>query len=97
MEIGVRYDVDCSTEHPVSHRVLVLVKMLTDPGVPCVTLRDNTERPETVEVGANVLAGTEPEKIVGCARNMIERERTWENPFGDGMAGERIRRIMAMV
>ena len=35
-------------------------------------------------------------KIVRCARNMIERERTWENPFGDGMAGERIRRIMAM-
>jgi UDP-N-acetylglucosamine 2-epimerase (non-hydrolysing) len=65
-------------------------------GVPCVTLRDNTERPETVEVGANVLAGTEPEKIVGCARNMIEGERTWENPFGDGMAGERIRRIIAM-
>ena len=65
-------------------------------GVPCVTLRDNTERPETVEIGANVLAGTEPERIVGCARNMIERERTWENPFGDGMAGERIRRVMAM-
>jgi len=65
-------------------------------GVPCVTLRDNTERPETVEVGANVLAGTEPEKIVRCARNMIEMGRTWENPLGDGMAGERIRRIMAM-
>jgi len=28
--------------------------------VPCVTLRYNTERPETIEVGANVLAGTEP-------------------------------------
>ena len=66
-------------------------------GVPCVTLRDNTERPETVEVGANVLAGTEPGRIVECARNMIERERTWENPFGDGLAGEKIRRIMTMV
>jgi UDP-N-acetylglucosamine 2-epimerase (non-hydrolysing) len=65
-------------------------------GVPCVTLRDNTERPETMEVGANVLAGTKPERIVECARKMSERERTWENPFGDGMAGERIRRIMAM-
>ena len=65
-------------------------------GVPCVTLRDNTERPETVEVGANMLAGTKPERIVECARKMSERERNWENPFGDGMAGERIRRIMVM-
>ena len=65
-------------------------------GVPCVTLRDNTERPETMEVGANMLAGTKPERIVACARKMSERERTWENPFGDGMAGERIRRIMTM-
>jgi hypothetical protein len=32
VEIGVRYDVDCSTEHPVSHRLRVLVKVLTDPG-----------------------------------------------------------------
>src|SRR3989304_6556393 len=33
-------------------------------GVPCVTLRDNTERPETVAVGSNVLAGVEPGMIV---------------------------------
>lgn len=33
-------------------------------GVPCVTLRHNTERPETLEVGSNVLAGTEPDEIV---------------------------------
>ena len=66
-------------------------------GVPCVTLRDNTERPETVEVGANVLAGTEPGRIVECAMNMIEKERTWENPFGDGKAGERIGKVMDTV
>jgi UDP-N-acetylglucosamine 2-epimerase (non-hydrolysing) len=65
-------------------------------GVPCVTLRDNTERPETMEVGANVLAGTEPERIMDCARSMMDRDRDWENPFGDGTAGERIRRIMTM-
>ena len=65
-------------------------------GVPCVTLRDNTERPETVEVGANVLAGTEPEMIINCARIMIDGGREWENPFGDGKAGEKIRRIMTM-
>ncbi|MBC2698589.1 MAG: UDP-N-acetylglucosamine 2-epimerase (non-hydrolyzing) [ANME-2 cluster archaeon] len=65
-------------------------------GVPCVTLRDNTERPETMEVGANVLAGTKPEKIMDCARSMIDGKRKGENPFGDGMAGEKIRRIMVM-
>jgi len=65
-------------------------------GVPCVTLRDNTERPETVEVGANMLAGTKPERIMDCARSMMDRDRDWDNPFGDGTAGERIRRIMTM-
>ena len=58
--------------------------------VPCVTLRDSTERPETAIVGANVLAGVDPEKILEGARVMIGRARDWENPFGDGRAGERI-------
>ena len=58
--------------------------------VPCVTLRDNTERPESVEVGANVLAGAEPERIVECARAMRSATRDWPNPFGDGRSGERI-------
>jgi UDP-N-acetylglucosamine 2-epimerase (non-hydrolysing) len=59
-------------------------------GVPCVTLRDNTERPESVEVGANVLAGADPERIVACVRAMKERRGGWKNPFGDGRSGERI-------
>ncbi len=59
-------------------------------GVPCVTLRDNTERPESVEVGANVLAGADPDRIVACAREMLPRRGGWANPFGDGHAGERI-------
>jgi len=62
--------------------------------VPCVTLRYSTERPETIEVGANVLAGTEPERILEKARVMISKERNWCNPFGDGRAGERIVEIL---
>ncbi len=58
--------------------------------VPCVTLRDNTERPETLEAGSNVLAGTAAEKIVECARKMLGKPSDWHNPFGDGHAGERI-------
>jgi len=59
-------------------------------GVPCVTLRDNTERPESVDVGANVLAGADPERIVASARTMRDRRRDWPNPFGDGKSGARI-------
>jgi UDP-N-acetylglucosamine 2-epimerase (non-hydrolysing) len=62
---------------------------------PCVTIRDTTERPETVENGANVLAGVDPDDIVAAARRMIRATPDWENPFGDGAAGERIVSILA--
>jgi UDP-N-acetylglucosamine 2-epimerase (non-hydrolysing) len=58
--------------------------------VPCVTMRDNTERPESVEVGANVLVGADPARIAEAARAMTAKPRDWPNPFGDGHAGERI-------
>ena len=63
-------------------------------GVPCVTLRDNTERSETIEVGANILVGTAPESIRKGAERMLQRENNWGNPFGDGKAGERIIQIL---
>ncbi len=66
-------------------------------GVPCVTMRDNTERPETIEVGANMLAGTEPRRILECTKKMIGKNNHWKNPFGDGKAAGRIMRVMAMV
>jgi len=66
-------------------------------GTPCVTLRDNTERPETVEVGANILAGTLVEDIVDAAKVMIEKQGDWENPFGDGHAAERIMEIIGVL
>ncbi len=63
-------------------------------GVPCVTLRDNTERPETLEVGSNVLAGAVPERILECCRMMLDRRGGWQNPFGDGKAGVRIAEVL---
>jgi len=65
--------------------------------VPCVTLRYDTERPETIEVNANVLAGIEPKNILKKVRLMLERKREWSNPFGDGKASERIIRILERV
>jgi len=62
--------------------------------VPCVTLRDNTERPETLEVGSNVLAGTNAESILSKTKEILKRENKWRNPFGDGKAGERIIKIL---
>jgi UDP-N-acetylglucosamine 2-epimerase (non-hydrolysing) len=58
--------------------------------VPCVTLRDNTERPETLEVGSNVLAGSKPTQILRKVDYMLNKDNIWENPFGDGNAGMRI-------
>jgi UDP-N-acetylglucosamine 2-epimerase (non-hydrolysing) len=63
-------------------------------GVPCVTLRDNTERPETVEVGANVIAGARAENIMRAASTMLGRDNNWNNPFGDGKAAMRIIEIL---
>lgn len=62
--------------------------------VPCVTLRDNTERPETIDVGSNMLAGIIPEKISEAVRRMISKKPDWKNPFGDGKAAVRILSVL---
>jgi UDP-N-acetylglucosamine 2-epimerase (non-hydrolysing) len=63
-------------------------------GTPCVTLRENTERPETIQVGANVLAGTDPERILDAARKMILYYGGWTNPYGDGHSAKRIVKLL---
>ncbi|MFD2165565.1 non-hydrolyzing UDP-N-acetylglucosamine 2-epimerase [Thalassotalea euphylliae] len=60
-------------------------------GVPCITLRENTERPESIEVGANVLVGRDADKALEAADKWLTAESfSWENPFGDGHVAERI-------
>jgi UDP-N-acetylglucosamine 2-epimerase (non-hydrolysing) len=49
-------------------------------GVPTVTVRDTTERPETIECGSNVLSGTDPDTIRRCLRLMVDESRSWEPP-----------------
>ncbi len=58
--------------------------------IPCITIRDNTERPETVEVGANLVVGTIRESVTSGADKMLAREKNWSNPFGDGQSSAKI-------
>ena len=61
--------------------------------VPCVTLRYNTERPESVSAGANILAGNDPKKISKAVDKMLRSDKKWKNPFGDGKAAEKIIKV----
>ncbi len=62
--------------------------------IPCVTLRDNTERPETLEIGSNILAGVRQDKIVRAVKKMLHKPRRWKNPFGDGKSAQRIIKVL---
>ena len=61
-------------------------------GVPCLTLRENTERPSTVDIGTNHLVGTNQQEIVRCVDRIMKGE--WKKggipPLWDGRASERI-------
>jgi UDP-N-acetylglucosamine 2-epimerase (non-hydrolysing) len=62
-------------------------------GVPCITLRENTERPESIEVGANVLVGRDANKALAAAEQWLSHDSErpkWTNPFGDGHVAETI-------
>jgi UDP-N-acetylglucosamine 2-epimerase (non-hydrolysing) len=48
--------------------------------VPNVTLRDTTERPETIECGSNILAGAEPGAVLSCVRTVLATPPQWEPP-----------------
>lgn len=64
-------------------------------GVPCLTLRENTERPITVEVGTNRLVGHDPDRIYHAAMEALARPSPGTvPPLWDGRAGQRIARIL---
>jgi UDP-N-acetylglucosamine 2-epimerase (non-hydrolysing) len=65
-------------------------------GVPCVTLRDNTERPVTVSEGTNILAGTRREGILRAFEQALEMPRAGRAPrYWDGQAAERVVAVLA--
>jgi len=92
------------------HEMLQLTKhakmIFTDSGglqkeafwlhTPCITLRDTTEWTETIALGANVLVGSNPQKIIRAAEKIMKtkkgkaRLQKLKNPFGDGHASKKI-------
>jgi UDP-N-acetylglucosamine 2-epimerase (non-hydrolysing) len=73
----------------------------TGLGVPCITLRENTERPVTVSEGTNRLVGTNPRKILEAANEILAKpeDRTESNRplFWDGLASSRILDALEML
>jgi UDP-N-acetylglucosamine 2-epimerase (non-hydrolysing) len=65
-------------------------------GVPCLTLRENTERPATVEHGSNQIVGVSPDRILAAARSILQNPgRRFERPpLWDGKAAPRIVAIL---
>ncbi len=84
----------------MSHSKLVLTdsgglqEESTTLGIPCLTLRENTERPITIEMGTNVLVGTNPDKIKQTAYEILEnpdfRAEAKVPPLWDGKTAGRI-------
>lgn len=66
-------------------------------GTPCITIRENTERPITVEEGSNVLVGTDPVRIIAEVRKILRGEgKQGRRPnMWDGKAAERIVKVLA--
>lgn len=66
-------------------------------GVPCLTLRANTERPITVEMGTNILVGNDPSRLTSELFNVLagKGKRGMIPPLWDGHTGERIAGVLA--
>lgn len=70
-------------------------------GKPVIVMRDTTERPEAVDAGTVILAGTEMEAMASAAERLLDdpdfyhRMAHTVNPYGDGLASKRIASILA--
>lgn len=69
-------------------------------GKPVVVMRENTERPETLELGTVKLVGTDKEKIIKEVSDLLDHRAYYEqmsrciNPYGDGSAAEKIIKVI---
>lgn len=63
---------------------------------PCVTIRESTERPETIEAGSNTLAGLNPTNIVNSVKTMtsLKPQWEWDKMLGDGHTASKVINIL---
>lgn len=63
---------------------------------PCVTIRESTERPETIEAGSNILSGLNPEKILQSVNVITSKKPDWEwnTALGDGKTSRKVVNIL---
>jgi UDP-N-acetylglucosamine 2-epimerase (non-hydrolysing) len=66
-------------------------------GVPCITLRTTTERPETVTMGTNVLMGSDPERLKKSIPSSLALKQSVVPPLWDGRAAERIVDVLVQI
>jgi UDP-N-acetylglucosamine 2-epimerase (non-hydrolysing) len=70
-------------------------------GKPVIVMRDTTERPEAVDAGTVILAGTETESMASAAERLLDDKAFYDkmahsvNPYGDGLAARRIAELVA--
>lgn len=63
--------------------------------VPCVSMRNKSDRQESLDVGASILSGTDADNILKSSIEMLSRKKGWKNPFGDGKSAEKIVKIVS--
>ena len=63
---------------------------------PCVTIRESTERPETIEAGSNILAGTKPSQLLESVKTITSSKPQWQwdKMLGDGKTATRVINIL---
>lgn len=63
---------------------------------PCVTIRESTERPETIEAGSNILAGTKPTQLLEAVKTITSSKPQWQwdKMLGDGKTAARVINIL---
>ena len=59
-------------------------------GIPCITIRDNTERPESIKVKANILTKSDYKSIKEAFEKQTKISTNWKDPYGDGTASQQI-------
>ena len=74
-----------------------LAEETTALGVPCLTMRENTERPVTISQGSNQLVGCDPQHIIKAASAILEHEHRTDYPVPELWDGQSAQRLVAVL